>query len=375
MYPESLNNFSESAPTAPAGPAEIARMSSMEKMVDAALRSGKHLPPGVRDQILGAMNWQSLLIMLGVLLLVGFTGYAVALVIGILFTGMSMRNLVNNVTAELGEFRRLACTANTPEQLDLAGQHFARAISLIGVELFLMLISGMAGYGVRFLGARLLTIIGPLRRTQLKSGDVLSSGGNQTPPIRVDANGQPLGPQLLQPAAEIGGSGAGVWDKIATIQRLINDRISHSGNDLSAKTNPTDFTRFNEARVDPRMRTAQVVNLSEYWKMSQGTCRENAMLTQVALQAAGFKVRYVEGTAILGSALNPFKRFNHAWNEVNIGGRWYMVDTTNPHLNGLPVGDARFWGTVDSGARLIPKPGFPRFEHHAPPPAPDPFVH
>lgn len=71
---------------------------------------------------------------------------------------------------------------------------------------------------------------------------------------------------------------------------------------------------------------------SSYGVIAEGTgdCLSFALGAQALYNRAGFKMLYVENMAI-----------DHAWNYVNIGGKWFNVDTGFD--NGYSYGGSHFW--------------------------------
>lgn len=166
---------------------------------------------------------------------------------------------------------------------------------------------------------------------------VVRTQGNQAPVV-FDLSDQRIKRPLLRKAIKIGQqSSLGPWEKIEKLQQIVGGQIKHAGNELTVEKNPNTYNRFNKRLKDSQ----KVARLGDYVKMHQGVCREMALLTQVALEAAGFESRLVAGDIKSGDTLVG----QHVWNEVRLDGRWQIVDTTNRVFNRADAVTARTTGT------------------------------
>jgi hypothetical protein len=127
---------------------QIANMSPGEKLEEVISRSLLLMPGGVADQIKALLTKQSLAIMGGVLSLWGVSHFfgvgeladVVLLFLGAAAFGMSALDVAN----ELLEFMRMMQGARTDEALDMAAEHFARAVSIGGANAVMAILLGKA---------------------------------------------------------------------------------------------------------------------------------------------------------------------------------------------------------------------------------------
>lgn len=127
------------------------------------------------------------------------------------------------------------------------------------------------------------------------------------------------------------------WAKVERIQKVIRQKVKHAGNELDVKKNPNWYTRYNKRVKDK----GALANLGTYLKKGKVVCREMAFITQVALEDAGFESRLVRGDIMK----NGKKIGGHAWNEIKLGDKWHIVDTTNTQFNKTDPMMARDKGT------------------------------
>lgn len=162
-------------------------------------------------------------------------------------------------------------------------------------------------------------------------------GEFRQPSVQFDKAQPALKRQILAKAAKLRlRPELGAWQKVERIQKVINQKVTHGGNELSVEKNPNRYTKFNAKRQ------GKLVKLGDYLKVKVVACREKAFFTQAALEAAGFETRLVSGT-VKDQRGRPIG--GHAWNEIKLDGKWYMVDTTNPQFNRTDPARARTEGT------------------------------
>ena len=127
------------------------------------------------------------------------------------------------------------------------------------------------------------------------------------------------------------------WAKVERIQKIVRDKVKHAGNELDYKKNPNWYNGYNKKHKS----VGKLAKLGDYLKKGKVVCREMAFLTQVALEDAGFESRLARG-----DLMKKGKRVGgHAWNEIKVGGSWYIVDTTNPQFNKVTPKEAGTKGT------------------------------
>lgn len=121
---------------APAG--EVSTWSPAEKLGEAMSRSLPHLAPQARGQIERMLTRDALAFMVGVLAVwfgahvigMGFAADAVLLVAGLVAIGTAVFEGLDH----LYQFAAKALLAKTTADLDHASRHFAKAVSILGVE-------------------------------------------------------------------------------------------------------------------------------------------------------------------------------------------------------------------------------------------------
>ena len=102
--------------------------------------------------------------------------------------------------------------------------------------------------------------------------------------------------------------------------REVLQKILKPGMDVYAKEKTIhDYVVLNTAYDT----TLQNYSAYDALYLQKATCQGYAMLTYQLLKAAGIPNRLISGVATnsLGSGL-------HAWNEVDLNGKWYQLDTT-----------------------------------------------
>jgi len=166
------------------------------------------------------------------------------------------------------------------------------------------------------------------------------SGTLRQPAILFDKSDRRLKRALRRKAAKLRSSALTPWQKIERLQRIVRGLVKHAGNDISADSNPNRYTLFNRRRLAG----SGLARLGEYIKLKRVVCREMAYLTQVALEDAGFVARLAVGTV---RPKGTEDESGHAWNEVKLGGKWWIVDTTNPQFNRTTPHAASRTGTAN----------------------------
>jgi hypothetical protein len=118
--------------------AEVARLATAEKVAEAMRRSLSHLPANARGVVKAMLEPQSVAIVAGTLTAwagshffgVGEVVDVALLTVGLIGLGFS----VFEGAAAVYDFTIIATRARSESELDLAGQHFARAVALLGVS-------------------------------------------------------------------------------------------------------------------------------------------------------------------------------------------------------------------------------------------------
>ena len=169
-----------------------------------------------------------------------------------------------------------------------------------------------------------------------------SVGGKQ-PDFWIDYQDPILRERVLDPARVIGARDEDVWKRIERIQKLVRKSLKYDGHENRG------YIRHNERLLAEGDRIA---SLGEYVELKAGVCRENALLTTVALRAAGFDARFgyfkaQEGRTVIG---------DHAIALVEVEGVTYIVDSFTP------------FGTVLNGHRLAEMLNPPRNRKYHPSP-------
>lgn len=170
-----------------------------------------------------------------------------------------------------------------------------------------------------------------------------SVGGSQ-PDFWIDYRDASLFERIVAPAREIGRGPGDVWEKIRQVQQLVNRTLPHDGH------HHVPYERHAEraSQVEDR-----VASLGEYVDLQAGVCRENALLTTLALREAGIDARYGYFHTFVGGESHA----DHAVALVEVDDVTYVVDS--------------FWpfGSVLNGHRLIDllrPPADGRYPHAGP---------
>lgn len=116
----------------------VSRMTRSEKLREAIMRSRRYLSPEVGDKLLTLVTPEALAIIGGTAVLwAAGHAFGVSEVVDIFLVGLGVYALGSEaLTAgkDLFSFVQLSLDAKTPEDLDRAGQHFARFVATVGVD-------------------------------------------------------------------------------------------------------------------------------------------------------------------------------------------------------------------------------------------------
>lgn len=137
----------------PAFDASIANMSPADKLGEAIRRSTHHMGPEAAEQVKALLTPQSLAVMAGFgaawLASHAFGVGEVADLLLIVGGGVALGWSVFSLAEELFDFFRGALTAKTSQDLDIAGDHFAKAVAIGGITLILSLVTKGATSSLR----------------------------------------------------------------------------------------------------------------------------------------------------------------------------------------------------------------------------------
>jgi hypothetical protein len=163
-------------------------MSTAGNIGEALKRSLSYLAPEARAEIQKLINPETLAIVAAVL--VGWVGShafgvgeivdLVLLTLGILAIGLSVFEGID----ELYLFAKLAINAASPQDLDAAGKHFARAVAILGIQAILAVL--LKGAPKTFRGGRInigqvpAFVEGPVSRPPLVSTRAMRAGEGAT---------------------------------------------------------------------------------------------------------------------------------------------------------------------------------------------------
>src|SRR5690606_15063851 len=116
----------------------VLRMSKADKISEAMRRSLPHLPLEARRVVEGMLRPETIAIVSGTLMVwAGSHFFGVGEIVDIILLGVGVVALgfaVFEGAGELYEFGTTALSAHSSGQLDEAGQHFARAVTLLGIS-------------------------------------------------------------------------------------------------------------------------------------------------------------------------------------------------------------------------------------------------
>ncbi len=117
---------------------DVARMSSTDKIGEAMSRSLPHLPAEARAIVEAMLKPETLAIIAGTLVVwAGSHFFGVGEVVDIILLGVGVVVLgfaVFEGAAELYDFATVAINAKSERDLEQAGKHFARAVTLLGIS-------------------------------------------------------------------------------------------------------------------------------------------------------------------------------------------------------------------------------------------------
>lgn len=222
----------------------VATMSPGERIAEAMRRSIRLLPGGARDQILAMLSPASLAIITATLVVwVGSHLFGVGEIVDILLLGVGFIALGFSIfpgAEELYEFGTSAVQARTDAELDMAANHFANAVTILGIS----------------------TVQAVLLRGGVKS--VISRGA---PRIYVTDVGMPppAGNQLrLQRPASIRNGVVGETDPYGTITIARNQPVSQQRITLYHEL----VHRFFSPRTGPMRKLRANASLTGYAKSS-----------------------------------------------------------------------------------------------------------
>lgn len=123
---------------------DVAAMSSSEKLAESLRRSLPHLGPGLREEVAKLLSPEALVVMVAVIsawVAAHFIGVGEAVdiilcVVGAFTIGLAVFDGVE----EVWEFADGAFSARSSWDLDEAGKHFAKAVSILGVQAVLAIL-------------------------------------------------------------------------------------------------------------------------------------------------------------------------------------------------------------------------------------------
>lgn len=142
-------------------------------------------------------------------------------------------------------------------------------------------------------------------------------GGGSQPDFIVDHSDPDLRKRVLAPARRIGAFKADDWTKLARLQAVVNAALPKDG--WSFAGNDPAYDAFIES-VKGRER----LSLGDYIRLGIGVCRENAIMTVVALRAAGYKARFAYFTVLKDDGVVDQ---DHAVALVEVDGTTYVLDS------------------------------------------------
>lgn len=148
-------------------------------------------------------------------------------------------------------------------------------------------------------------------------------GGTQ-PDYVVDMSSPAL-QKLWKDCQQIRVSGMGKWEKVATVVRMIRAALPHGDYDSAPYLKLIDGHRA--AGTD--------VEIGEYVACRAGVCRENAILTHLALKEAGVPNKHVYvKTEIIYEGQTKGKIENHGFVVIQDGGKRWVADSYWAQFNG-----------------------------------------
>jgi O-acetyl-ADP-ribose deacetylase (regulator of RNase III) len=143
------------------------------------------------------------------------------------------------------------------------------------------------------------------------------SGGGSQADFLVDHADPVLRERVLLAARAIGASKRDDWTKLRALQTLVRSVIPRDGwRDNRGNKAYDNFVAATAGRA--------WVTLGDYVRLGIGVCRENALLTVVALRAAGYKARYAYFKVYKADGTVDS---DHALALVDVDGTTYVLDS------------------------------------------------
>lgn len=142
-----------------------------------------------------------------------------------------------------------------------------------------------------------------------------AAGGTQTD-FLVDYDDPDLRDRIVRPARELGRQGLDFWETVRRAQRLVNTALPINGYTDEA------YQSHNRAVYD-----RPFVSLGGYVRLGRGVCRENALLTVIALREAGIAARFAYFDTVSPQGTSDG---DHAVALVEYDGTTFVVDSFRP---------------------------------------------
>jgi hypothetical protein len=221
--------------------AEVLRLSSADKLAEAMRRSMPHLPAEARRIVEGLLQPGTLAIVTGTLLVWGASHvFGVGEIVDLVLLGVGVVGIgfaVFDGAGALYEFVETAINARMDSQLETAGKHFARAVTLLGI-------STVQGLLLRGQGGKVLARGQPRIYPRVKVGPA-PAAGNQL--------------RLTRPT-QIAGGAAGKTDAYGVISVARNQSLDEQRITLFHEL----VHRFFSPRTGPLRQLRAEVNWSAY---------------------------------------------------------------------------------------------------------------
>lgn len=129
----------------------IGQWSEQQRLTEAAYRAATHLPADMRDEFLKLLTPEALGMMGAMIAVFAASQYFgvgividLLLIAGIVMAGVQARAVADDVV----KFYQIASKAKSSADLDRAGRHLAAAVSVVGVQLIVILITHRVGKAV-----------------------------------------------------------------------------------------------------------------------------------------------------------------------------------------------------------------------------------
>ena len=142
-------------------------------------------------------------------------------------------------------------------------------------------------------------------------------GGGLQPDFLIDHADPALRDRLLVPARAIGAKKLDDWAKLRELQALVRSALPGDG--YREGPEKERYERFIAQAAGKAS-----VSLGDYIRLGIGVCRETALLTVVALRAAGYKARFAYFKVFKDDG--EFDQ-DHALALVEVGGTTYVLDS------------------------------------------------